>query len=120
MSGKNIVLQLENCNDREVAKDYQFTEIAVKREDLPNLPENEYYWTDLYGLNVYTVFGSVDEPKLLGVVDHMLETGANDVVVINCADNLKKKHLVPYVLDKYVISIDLQQGKMVVDWDPEF
>lgn len=118
--GKNIVFSLENCIDRDEAKKYYFIEIATKRTNLPSLADNEYYWTDLYGLEVYTVFRDQDSPEYLGIVDHIMETGANDVLVVNKPESAKGAHLIPYVMDQFVISIDLDAKKIIVNWDPEF
>ena len=62
------------------------------------------------------------EGQLLGRIDHLLETGANDVIVVKpCEGSLdQRERLLPYLPDLYVKSIDLQAGVMQVDWDPEF
>ena len=51
----------------------------------------------------------------------MLETGANDVIVVSpCADSIdQRERLLPYV-DVYVLKVDLDNGQMLVDWDPDF
>ena len=78
---------------------------------MPALESGEYYWADLMGLEVSTRQGDI-----LGVVEKILETGANDVLVIRG----EREHLVPYVPGQYVLSVDLAASVMVVDWDPEF
>jgi len=59
---------------------------------------------------------------LLGTIDHLFETGANDVVVVKpCAGSIDdRERLIPYLLERVVKSIDLPAGVMKVDWDPEF
>ena len=49
-------------------------------------------------------------------VPDVLETGANDVLVIRG----KREHLVPFVQGQYVKNVDLENGLMEVDWDPDF
>lgn len=123
--GNSIVLSIVDCTDRDIAKKYQSTEIAIKRDALPVLENNEHYWIDLEGLTVYTIHqnditpDSNLKPKYLGVVDSLMETGANDVLIII---NLKTKttHLVPYILDTFVLNVDIANNTMLVDWDPEF
>jgi 16S rRNA processing protein RimM len=49
-------------------------------------------------------------------VDHLIETGANDVLVVRG----EREHLVPFVREQVVKSVDLEAGVMRVDWDPDF
>jgi 16S rRNA processing protein RimM len=109
--GKGIVAHLASCDDRDVARDLVGAEIAVPRGQMPDPGTDHYYWADLEGLAVRTV-GGVE----LGVVDHLLETGANDVLVVKG----ERERLIPYVRGTVVTEVDLEQGKIVVDWDPEF
>jgi len=109
--GKQIVAQLEGVNDRNQAELMRGLEIAVKRDQLPETQEDEYYWVDLEGLKVVTRDG-VD----LGVVDSLLATGANDVLVVKG----ERERLIPYVMKEFVLDVDLDAGKIVVDWDPDF
>ena len=74
-------------------------------------PQDEYYWADLCGLKVIT-----RENIELGVVDHLLETGANDVLVVMG----ERERLIPFVLGQTVIKVDLESGHLIVDWDPDF
>ena len=53
---------------------------------------------------------------ILGQVSYLFETGANDVIVVKG----EKEHFIPYILDLYVLNIDLENSKIEVDWDPEF
>jgi len=55
--------------------------------------------------------------RSLGRVDHLLETGANDVLVV---DDSGRERLIPYVRDVVVRSVDLAGGRIEVDWDPEW
>jgi len=78
---------------------------------LPELPDNRYYWADLQGLTVVNADGSE-----LGRVAGMLETGANDVMVVQGA----AEHLIPFVVGTYVRRVDLAAGRIEVDWDTDF
>ena len=59
--------------------------------------------------------------QLLGKIDHLLETGANDVMVVKpCIGSLDdRERLLPYI-EQCVLSIDLAAGEMRVDWDADF
>ena len=109
--GKGIAALLPGYDDREQAATLVGTQIFVIREQLPATDKDEYYWSDLEGLEVKTIHG-----VLLGRVEHLLETGANDVLVIRG----DREHLVPFVQGQYVTRVDLESGLIEVDWDPEF
>jgi len=96
---------------REQAATLVGSQIFVSRDQLPATAEDEYYWSDLEGLEVKTTSG-----ELLGRVEKLMETGANDVLVIRG----NREHLVPFVPGQYVKHVDLEGGMIEVDWDPEF
>lgn len=108
--GKYLVAKLLHCNDRDNAQQWTNCEIAVKREQLPELPEGQYYWSDLEGLEVKTPLGLG-----LGKVKEIIETGANPVIVVVG----EKRHLVPY-LPQVVNEVNLSAGYIIVDWDAGF
>lgn len=110
--GKGIIAKLKGCDDRDAAAAMMETTIAIRREQLPKARPDEYYWADLEGLRVINLEGVE-----LGVVDHLLETGANDVLVVKQG---KIERLIPFVQEQFVKNIDLAAGQMTVDWDPDF
>lgn len=110
--GKGVVAKLKGCDDRDAAAALMESTIAIRREQLPSVAPDEYYWTDLQGLRVSNLDGIE-----LGVVDHLLETGANDVLVVRQGKN---ERLIPFVQGQFVKNIDLETGEMTVDWDPDF
>lgn len=109
--GKTVVARLEGINDRDDAAQLNGWEIFIHADQLPKAKQGEYYWADLVGLQVKTVEG-ID----LGVVQQMLETGANDVVVVSG----ERERLIPFLQGQTIINIDLVAGEMVVDWDADF
>ncbi len=108
--GKGIVAQLEGFSNPESARVLLGADIAVHRDQLPSPRSGQYYWRDLVGLAVETLDGAA-----LGTVDHLLETGANDVLVVMG----ERERLIPYI-DQVVVDVDLHEKRMRVDWDPEF
>ena len=108
--GKGIVAQLEGFDDRDRAAELLGTDIAVPREQLPQAAEGEYYWTDLEGLRVQTLKG-----EELGRIDHLFETGSNDVMVVKG----ERERLIPFI-DQVISAVDLEAGVITVDWDPDF
>jgi len=109
--GKGLVVQLEGCRDRDAAAALTGTDIGIYRSQLPPPEADEYYWSDLIGLQVVTRDGQV-----LGVVDHLFETGANDVMVVKG----EQEYLVPFIREQVVESVDLESRRIRVDWDPDF
>lgn len=109
--GKGFVAKFKGADDRDAAARLTGQVIAIRSEQLPPSAEGEYYWGELQGLTVLTVDG-----VSLGVVDHLLETGANDVLVVKG----DRKRLIPYVLGPIVKNVDLEAGTMQVDWDADF
>ena len=107
--GKTIIARLEGIDDRDVAAGYVQASIGVERSDLPETADGEFYWSDLEGLTVRKADGTV-----LGTVAHLLETGANDVLVVREAD---REVLVPFVLGQVVKDVDLANGLIDVDWE---
>ena len=109
--GKSLVELLPGTNDRELSSEFVGQKIFVERKQLPETGPDEYYWSDLEGLEVHTLDG-----EILGRVDRLMETGANDVLVIRG----QREHLVPFIQGQFVRRIDLETGRIDVDWDPEF
>ncbi len=108
---KGMIIFLQEIDDRTAAACYTQANVAVMRHQLPALSEDEYYWSDLEGLNVKTQDGI-----FLGIVDHLFETGSNDVLVVKG----EKTHLIPYLRDNTIINIDLINKVIWVNWDPSF
>jgi 16S rRNA processing protein RimM len=109
--GKGLAALLPGFQDREQAVTLVGTQIFVRRDQLPATEADEYYWSDLEGLDVHTTEGQV-----LGRVEKLMETGANDVLVIRG----NREHLIPFIQGQYVKRVDLEAGLIEVDWDPEF
>jgi 16S rRNA processing protein RimM len=111
LQGKSVVVYLDGINDRDKAEAFIGCDIFISPEQLPKKTEGEYYWSDLIGLRVET-----NQAVQLGVVDSLLETGANDVLIVKG----DRERAVPFLQGQTVINIDLQSGIIIVDWDPDF
>jgi len=109
--GPGLVAKLARVEDREQARALVGANIAVERSQLPALTDDEYYWTDLVGLGVVTRDG-----RELGQVTGLMETGANDVLVVGG----ERERLIPYIPGQVVLRVDTRAGRIEVDWDPEF
>lgn len=109
--GKTVVAALPGIDDREEARKLIGETISVYRDQFPDPGEHSWYWADLVGLEVVTVKGAN-----LGRIDRMMETGANDVMVVRG----ERERLIPFVYGKVVVAVETEAGRVVVDWDPEF
>ena len=112
--GKGWVAKLAGVQDRNAAEAMQGLEIVIDRSQMPEPGEDQFYWADLEGLRVRNRDG-----QALGRLDHLLETGSADVmVIVNEADGAR--HLIPFVMNETVVQVDLDAGCIEVDWiDPE-
>ena len=114
LQGKAVVMSLENVTDREQAMALIGSELAIKRSQLVETEDDEFYWADLIGLSVVNT-----EDQLLGQVDHLLETGANDVLVVDAIEP-DTQYLIPFVLEKTVLDVDLENKQIRVDWQTDY
>jgi len=113
--GKGLVAQLATSDgpidDRDVAAQWLGADIAVLRNELPKLASGEYYGAELLGFAVFTSDGAE-----LGALVDFMETGANPVMVVRGT----REHLVPFIREQFVLNVDMDAGKIEVEWDPEF
>ncbi|MCG6935508.1 MAG: ribosome maturation factor RimM [Proteobacteria bacterium] len=114
--GKGLIVRLDACTDRDSAAKLVGCTIAIRREQLPAAGENEYYWSDLKGLSVIARDGTP-----LGTVTGLIETGANDVLLVRDTHDAEvRERLIPYLPGQVVLNVELEKGVLTVDWDPEF
>ena len=109
--GQGIVASVAGIDDRDQAEAMIGSEISVLRSKLPPAKPGEYYWVDLEGMDVATVEGVA-----LGTVSHLFDTGANHVLVVRG----DRERLIPFAQPQYVVDVDFDAGRIVVDWDPDF
>lgn len=114
--GRGLVAHICGVDDRTQAERYRGLEIVAPVSALPALPSGEYYWRDLQGLQVWCQDG--EEKVLLGTVDYLIETGANDVLVVKACEGSidERERLIPYLPGDTVIRVDLEQALLEVDW----
>ncbi|HNA30456.1 MAG TPA: ribosome maturation factor RimM [Thiobacillaceae bacterium] len=109
--GQYLMAGLEGVEDRTAAEALMGLDVAVLREEMPEADEDEYYWDDLIGLDVVNLAG-----EALGRVEGLLETGANDVLQVRDGET---ERLLPFV-DAVVKEVDLEAGRLVVDWGLDY
>ena len=105
ISGNCFFLDVDGVADMESAKALVGCEVLIPTDTLKELPEGEYYWRDLIGLDVVTENGC-----FIGKIKTIFATGSNDVYV--CAGG-EREILLP-AIDDVVRKVDIGQGRMVV------
>ncbi len=108
---KSIVAKLEGVADRDIAAHLRNCQVGVPRNELPEPSEGEYYWSDLVGLEVSNVAG-----ESLGKVVELLQTGANDVLVVHDGQT---ERLLPFVAS-VVLAVDMPARRIQVDWGLDY
>lgn len=113
-SGKRLVVQLPDVETPEQAQRWVDQDIRILYDQLPALPEGEYYWCDLIGLKVIN-----REQQSLGTIREVLATGAHDVIVLEPAEQATPI-LIPFVQGVFIDEVNLETGMVHVDWPSEW
>jgi 16S rRNA processing protein RimM len=106
---QDLLLKLEGCDDRSQAEALQGLAVQMRAEDAAPLEPNEYYCRQIIGLQVVSLEG-----EALGVLDDIIETGANDVYVVH---GPRGEVLLPARV-QVIRQVDLEHGVMVVSLLP--
>ncbi len=108
--GKTLIAVLPGVETPEQGRALVGQEIRIPRSALPDSGTDSWYWSDLIGLSVVN-----EEGVPLGTVKQMIETGANDVMVLDG----DRERLVPFVVGQVVKTVDLDAREIRVDWHPD-
>ena len=123
LHGGDVVAQLVGQTDRDVAEALKGAAVFVPRSQFPGLDEeDEFYWSDLIGLEVENLQG-----ERLGVVHDMMSNGPQSILRITSAASAEpaespaaaQERLIPFV-DQFVIKVDKDAKKIVVDWGLDY
>jgi len=118
--GKGLVAHIKGVDDRTLAESYKGLELSVDASELPQLEQGEFYWRQLQGLQVWCQDGG--ERVLLGRVDHLLDTGANDVLVVKACEGSydQRERLIPYLPGDVITGVDLEKAVIEIEWFLDF
>ena len=94
---------IDNINDIER---YKGKRLLVDREHAVKLKKDEYFIADMIGMDVFT-----EDGELFGALKDVMETGANDVYIIEMSDG--KEVLVP-AIKQCILDVDIENRKMVI------
>ncbi|URJ25255.1 ribosome maturation factor RimM [Candidatus Blochmannia ocreatus (nom. nud.)] len=116
--GKKHISKIRGISDRNSAELLNNCEIIIDNKQLPYKNSQEYYWKDIIGCTILTIQGIK-----LGYVSEIIETGANDVLVVKLLKNdlyTDKDCLIPFIFEKIIKNVILTENIIIVDWDPNF
>ena len=124
VQGNTLVAQFAGIENREAAAAFRGSDIGVPRAQLPDAESGEFYWADLIGLRVVN-----KEQHEFGRVVRILETGANDVLVVadgsdeKPGDGIRREDsreiLIPFIADA-ILKVDIAAGLIAVDWGGDY
>ena len=112
MHGAALVAQVEGIDTREAAAALRGAEVGIRRQDLPEPAAGEYYRSDLVGMAVAN-----RERIALGRVVGFAESGAHPLLQV--MDDAGVERLIPWV-GQYVIQVDVDAGRIDVDWPADY
>ena len=117
LHGKGLIALPDGFETRNEAESLVGYEIRIEADQLPALPKGDYYWHELEGLQVVNQAGEV-----LGQIVRMMETGANDVMVVAAtSDSIDdQERLIPFVMGNVVEQVDIEQGLLKVNWQSDY
>jgi 16S rRNA processing protein RimM len=104
--GRIAVLTLFGVVSRNDAEDLVGYEVWASKDDLPELTDDEYYWNDFEGMEVYTA-----KDIHLGHVASLMSTGAHDILIVS---GRGAEYMIP-VRDEFIVEINKADGKIIVD-----
>jgi 16S rRNA processing protein RimM len=107
---KTIIAHVKGIDNRDQAGQLIGKGLYINKDQLPELSNVEHYWYELTGFQVINK-NQVD----LGVVDYLVDTGSNNVLVTKG----DKEHWIPYI-EPFLVSVDKQNRVISVDWDENF
>ena len=112
-----LTIKLKGVDDRNEAEKFRDEEVFVFEDQLPVLPKSEHYWFQLEKLQVIN-----EQNEILGAIDYLMPTGANDVMAIKPFKGSidDKERLVPFLKKEIVVKVDLGNNLVYVKWPKDY
>ncbi|WP_296001935.1 ribosome maturation factor RimM [Rugamonas sp.] len=121
LHGGDVCAQLPGVTDRDMAEALKGAAVFVPRSQFPALSADEFYWSELIGLEVENLQG-----EHLGQVTDMMSNGPQSILRIKPAvaadalpDVAAQERLIPFV-DQFIIKVDKDAKKITVDWGLDY
>ena len=104
--GNKVIVYLEGINSRNEIEELIPFEVCVERKDFPNLPDDEYYLSDLIGFYVYDKNGEQ--------IGEVLSIGSNGVQnILNVGKKGEKDFFEILIIDNFIHNIDFLRKKII-------
>ncbi|MEM7053888.1 MAG: ribosome maturation factor RimM [Pseudomonadota bacterium] len=113
--GPRLLARLDTVDTREQAEYLRGQTLYLQAEDLPAVETGRYYWRDLIGLNVIN-----REGEQLGRIRKLVDAAVHDVICVRPLESGADDLLIPFVMGHYVDSVELDQGRILVDWQSDW
>ena len=115
--GKKLKVKIIGVEDRDDAENLRDKELLILQKDLPKLQDGEFYLFQLENLNVVN-----EEKELLGKIDQIMKTGANDVLVVKPLSGSvdKQERLIPFSKDEVIREVDIRRRLVYVKWPKDY
>ena len=122
LHGGDVVAQLVGTLGRDASEALKGAAVFIPRSQFPQLPADEFYWSDLIGLDVINLQG-----EALGQVNDLMHNGAQSILRITPVPDAASdavtgnapERLIPFV-DRFVIHVDQASKKITVDWGLDY
>jgi 16S rRNA processing protein RimM len=122
LHGGDVVARLVGVTDRNVAEALKGAAVFIPQSRFPVLSDDEFYWTDLIGLEVENLQG-----EHLGTVTDMMSNGPQSILRITPAaaadakpeEVAAQERLIPFV-DAFINKVDKDAKKIIVDWGLDY
>ena len=112
-----LIVHFSGYDTPEVARKLIGLKVVLSSNYLPELDDGDYYWHEIEGMEVLNQNG-----VNFGKIAHLMETGANDVLVVKpgkCSVD-DRERLIPYLKGSVITNIDSMNRKITVDWEIDF
>ena len=106
LNDRKLLINFYEINGIDQAKEINGYQIKIRRNLLPEKDSDEFYFTDLLGLQVY------DNGTKIGDILDVLETAAHNILIV--IDENEKEILIP-IVEEFVKEIDFKSGKINVN-----
>jgi len=112
-----LLVHIKGSDNPESSKFYVGKQLAVASDQMPKLAEDDFYWHELEGLLVVNHL-----TQTFGQVDKLLETGANDVLVVKATEGSidDRERLIPYIRESVIEEVNLETGIIRVNWQADY
>ena len=115
--GQKLTVKIIGIDNRDDAEKFRGKELLILEKDLPSTKLEEYYLFELENLKVVN-----EENELLGRIDQIMKTGANDVLVVKPSSKSvdRIERLVPFTKREVVKEVDLKSKVVYVKWPKDY